>query len=198
MTKPTHFGIASLPGGGQDLAGGYLADMYGHLHLTTRDILHQEADRLNLPTDQETLSHLTSDLQQRNESLGILIVKGFERWEKQKASYVGGLAISGISTVAEAKVLKKRGILLYIDAPQDLRYEWLRARNREFDAMTREQFAEIDRNERDGLIGPNRPQLREVSELADITIPNNGTVDEFMQRIDYVVGKYDQSAWLIL
>ena len=96
--------------------------------------------------------------------------------------------IDSIRNPSEVEVLRKRGgfTLLGIDADPEIRFERSRKRGRENAAGTLEQFLNEERKELDSE-DPAQQQLNATGRLADLTVANNGSLDELHRRLDQIL-----------
>lgn len=89
------------------------------------------------------------------------------------------LLIDGVRTPTDATEAKKAGaILVLIDAPKKIRFERLRARKREGDAQTFEQFLEQEKREWEML------RFRKSLKYVDYKIDNSRSIKELYKKID--------------
>ena len=97
------------------------------------------------------------------------------------------LIIDGIRNPGESDFLRQKFgndyKLIAVDAPQQVRFERFSKRSREGDPQTFEEFVKVD--ERDQ--GKDEPeygqQVRKCIEMADFVIQNDGSLEEFQQKV---------------
>ncbi len=122
-----------------------------------------------------------------------LIKKGNELREKFGPDILGRLimrkvrgrsVIDSIRNTAEVEFFKKQEgfILLAIDAPVELRYERARKRGRDESAATLQEFIEKEREEMTSC--EKGQQLQRCLEMADGVINNDGTLEEFHEKLE--------------
>lgn len=96
----------------------------------------------------------------------------------------GKAVIDSIRNVQEVAFFRKQKgfILLAVDAPIALRYDRVRMRGRDESALT---LAEFEAKEREEMSeSPNGQQLRRCLDLADITIGNDGTLEDLRRKLE--------------
>jgi len=97
--------------------------------------------------------------------------------------------IDSIRHPAEAEVLRRttnRFQLIWLEAPAECRLERIKARGRSGDATTLEELrAQEDREL--GSDDPAAQQLMAVRDLADITLRNDGTLEELQQKLQAIL-----------
>ena len=111
----------------------------------------------------------------------------------EQAKEVGdkNVVIDSIRAIAEAHTLKaNNGILIAIDADQQLRYERIRARQSTSDKVSFEEFMSHENLEMNDP-NPHGMQKAEVMKMADYTIENNGTLEELHQKVEEFLDKYN-------
>lgn len=101
------------------------------------------------------------------------------------------LIIDGVRSPGESDFLRQKFgdsyKLIAIDAPQQIRFERFSKRRRDGDPQTFEEFVKLD--ERDQ--GKDEPeygqQVGKCIEMADFVIQNDGSLEEFQQKVLEVV-----------
>lgn len=145
-----------------------------------RDIL----DRLYLEQSRDNLQDLSLDLRKRfgDDLLALVIAKDVEN-EKNEI-----IAIDGVRREPDIKYLKELpGFhLVYIDADQKIRYERIVKRGENSDD-TQKTFAEFKKDEKKEA----EQQIKGVAKLAELTLDNNGTLDELYQQIEEILLKVE-------
>lgn len=95
--------------------------------------------------------------------------------------------ITSIRTVGEVKLLKDKGMkFIFVDAPIEMRYDRIIKRKREGEeVLTFDQFKAQEDVEKSTKA--TSQQLHLVAKLADFTIINDGTKEEFYAKLDKVL-----------
>ena len=169
-------GLAGTLGAGKDTGAEHLESRHGFLHVSTGDMLRDEARNRNFDTDRNTLIQLGIDLRADYGSQGALIIMAIEKWQRERDRYMGGLVVTGMRAIDEAKEVPERfGTLLFIDAPLEVRYQRMAARQRDNEtSQTLEQFAMHDSMEMEGdLDNPTRPNLRAIMNISHRVLLNS-------------------------
>lgn len=110
-----------------------------------------------------------------------------EAVERLKSSGKEKLLIDGVRTPTDASEAKKAGaVLILIDAPKKIRFERLRARKREGDAQTFEQFLEQEKREWEML------RFRKSLKYVDYKIDNSRSIKELYKKIHSLLEKIQQ------
>ena len=175
-------GIAGPPGSGKDTIAQYLVEVHNFSHVSTGDQLRQEADRLGLDHDRSTLQRLGHEIRQKY-GYDFLFVTALQQ-------AIGRVVFTGIRTVSAAQVLEQNGgVLVYVDAPIDVRYERCESRARET-PLTFERFLELDHMEHEG--GDNLDlSLDRIRPLARFTIINSAEIDQLHFAIDSIISELE-------
>jgi dephospho-CoA kinase len=101
------------------------------------------------------------------------------------------IIVDGIRNPGEVDYLKKtfgnKFLLIAVDAPRELRWERIKARAREGDPKTWEEFLEVD--ERDQGVGEPLygQRVRDCIQMADFLLINDGTPEEINEKVLKIV-----------
>ena len=98
--------------------------------------------------------------------------------------------IDSIRNPEEIKALRKYGsfVLFNVVASSKIRFERIRKRNRPGDPKTYQEFIRLEKQELQSSDEHNQ-QLLECSKLAEYVIKNNGSLEEFHNKIDIILKK---------
>lgn len=172
-------GLAGGIGSGKSAASDYLHREYGAKRLRFSRILEDILDRLHLPCDRKNLQVLGGILRER---FGPdVVVNAFEKdLEKADADIV---VVDGIRYVNEVEMLRRleNSVLVYIDAPQAVRYERSVRRAEKGEAgASFDDFLEAEQRE-------TEIYLPDVRKAADHIIMNDGTMEELFGKLDGII-----------
>jgi dephospho-CoA kinase len=172
MSLPPIIGIAGTLSSGKDTLAEYLVANYGFHHVSTGDMVRAEAMKRYGDIERSTLQIVGPELRAEG-GAGVLVQKAL----KQPRPVI----ITGIRAIGEAKALKAAGgILLFVDAYVEIRYERMKKRTRDAESTkTFEQFAQGERAE--VAAGQNDEDYNQVviQNMADKTINNSGDYETF-------------------
>ncbi len=161
-----------------------VARALGILVIQMGDVVRAEVKARGLKLTEENVGKVANDIRER-ESMGAVALRCVPHIKnaiKNADSKV--VVIDGIRGVAEVKVYKETfGVqftLIAIHAPQKARFEWAMARKREDDIENRESFLQKDERE-------NSWGLPEAMDIADFSIENDCTLEEFKQRVKTIL-----------
>jgi dCMP deaminase len=100
--------------------------------------------------------------------------------------------ITSIGTVGEIEFLRKHtGFkLIFTDAPQRKRFEWIHARRREEDPQTWKDFLEHEKKESKGG-GAKYREFDNTRKKADIILNNNSTIEDLKKKVDKIIKDVD-------
>jgi dephospho-CoA kinase len=182
MNLPQIIGISGTLSSGKDTLAEYLVANFGYTHVSTGDMVRAEATKRYGNIERSTLQIVGPELRAEG-GAGALVSKALEQPRP--------IVITGIRTPGEVKTLKAAGgILLFIDAYAEIRYERMVKRGREDDkggTLTFEEFAQSERAE--VAVGNNDEDYNQVAiqNMADKTINNSGSFETLYQvAIDYL------------
>ncbi|MFN3692479.1 MAG: AAA family ATPase [Candidatus Paceibacteria bacterium] len=179
-------GIAGTDGSGKGTVVDHLVKNYGFAHYSSRAIILEHINAFGLPDTRAQMRLSANELRAKHGN-DFLVTQALKRMQRDG---VHNAIIESIRATAEANTLKSHGgILLAVDANQELRYERVQARRSETDRVSFEQFVaheELEKNDPD----PHGMQKGKVIEMADYTIMNDGTIEELHQAVDAFMQKY--------
>ncbi len=164
--------LTGLARSGKTFASNYLKKK-GFTVITFSSILKEECKKRGLEPNKMNLSKLGDELRKKYGmgALGKIVV------EKITSENV---ILDGSRSPEEIYEIRKKfpdAMVVYIKADPDVRF----SRRNEMDPKTKEEF--FARDERD----IKNKGLSKVIEMADITIENNGTLEEFEKSLDELV-----------
>lgn len=173
-------GIAGLNCSGKDTAAALL-EKEGFVHISLSDIIREEAKKRGMDTSRENLIFLGNNLR-TTQGPEILAKHALEQI-KPNQNYV----ITSIRNPAEVKTLHttEQFTLISIETPIETRWQRMKKRQRTGDGNF-EQFKQREEQELTST-NPTHQQLKKVIDLKDITISNNGTINELKKQIMQVL-----------
>jgi dephospho-CoA kinase len=164
---------------GKDSVGQYLADKHGMQHVSGGDLLRAEA-RLRGATDpisREVLEQTGAELAALY-GQAPLTHRALEQYQDVADQYPGGLVMTGLRRLHEVHYFEEQGgIIWYVDAPLENRFEWATTRKRGDDPALFASFAERDSKELNGETpdGKDGIYILGVKALAQSVIVNDST-----------------------
>lgn len=176
-------GLAGTFASGKDTGAEYIEEKYNYLHVSTGDIVREEAKKLESTTHRDNLFEVANELR-KAKGADILVNRALEAY---RATQKPGVVISGIRNPKEVRSLKQAGgVFIFIDAPIEMRYKRARQRGRLEDNTTLAGFIEQEERELNNA-HPASQNISEVKKLADVIITNDGTPDELQAKIDEAI-----------
>lgn len=165
----------------------HLAAQHGFKHISYGDVLRAEASRQGRDHSRTTLLDIATNLRRKNGPYGLAQL-ALEQWNAKSDLY-RGLTVDGPRAIGDAEGLQNvGGSLLFIDAPIELRYQWMLARSRDDETqLSFDDFVVNDQREWVGDGTPYGPNLRAIKEMAELVIENTGTEGELVNRLDVVL-----------
>jgi len=170
-------GITGQPAAGKDTAASRLEE-HGFLHVSTGDFLRQQLKKQGgEPTSRQAVSDFAKAMREKYGA-------GYPTTELLKKFAGKDIVLSGLRQIVEIETLRsqkdERFVLIAPSAPIEKRYAWARARGREGDDVSFEEFKRMEDYERAGVA----QQVDAVLAMADLIIENDGTIDDLKQKID--------------
>ncbi|MFH0829859.1 MAG: AAA family ATPase [Candidatus Aenigmatarchaeota archaeon] len=186
MEKTVVIGLTGMAGSGKSTAGRYLKEKYGFEFIVMSDIIRAEAERRGFlkHTDLEAQKAIISKFgvlwREETGEDQIVAEKTIEMMKKVKLHKV---AVDGFRSPGEVELFRKtfEGFkLIYVRADPDVR--WKRRLEQDPKAK-RNDFDSRDKRDSQ-MMG-----MREVLEMADMTVENSGPVTELHKNMDKAMHK---------
>ena len=171
-------GVTGYFAAGKDTCAAFLEEQgYHHVSLSQllRDELQRRGEEINLPN----LTAVGNELRNQH-GHGVLARLALEKLEQQQYAVV-----TSIRHPDEVKTLREgcaTFAMIFVDAPQEVRFARSQDRSREGDFPTLEEFAAAEQSQRDGQ-GPATQQLDACRKMADRVLHNGSTREAFLQQI---------------
>lgn len=176
-------GLTGRNASGKGEVAQYLIER-GFFFYSLSDALRDELKRVRKPVTRTNLTWLGNNL--RNEfGPSILAEKIIKKIEDDR-HYV----IDSFRNPEEVQAFRrtKDFVLISIEASPKLRFERMKARNRERDAQTFKEFLDIEQRELKNA-DPTKQNLEACRKLSDLTLSNNGTIAQLHNQINSMVSK---------
>lgn len=174
-------GLVGKPGSGKTTAARYLARRHGFYHYEGSDGLREHAQRhgalLFTPEDY----HIFHDKLQKKLGDDILAQTLLSRSEPR-------LVFAGMRALANAQALQAAGgLIVALDCPLEQRF----ARVDHNGLKYPKEFADFQQAEEDVVYSPYgfATQIKQIMELADITIDTSKSLDETQRHIDELIAR---------
>ena len=186
-------GLTGKNGSGKTAVSEYLKSR-GFEYFSLSDAIREEIRKRGGEITREILIEVGNELR-REFGPGILAERIFDRLESDR-NYV----IDSIRNPHEVKVLQRRKdfTLMSLEADQTIRFERSRRRMREGAVQTFEEFVEEEIRELDSG-DPANQQLIATGQMADLTVTNNGTLQEMYRKLDEllpaVMSRFERPGW---
>ncbi len=169
-------GLTGRMGSGKGTAAEHLKKTYKARQFIYSDILADVFRRLHIEVTRANLQALGKCLR---EGMGTEVLVDAMKGDLENAKD-NVLLVDGLRYVNEAEMLRgfKDNLLIFIDAPEELRYDRLRKRAQKGEgAMTFKEFQERE-------AADTEKELAELKKMADCVVENTGSVKELCDAID--------------
>ncbi len=174
--KPDLIGISGTFASGKDTIAEFLVRDFSFTHASTGDMVRKVATEKYGSIERPVLVKTATELRYAN-GAGALVEEALKESRP--------LVITGIRSMGEAKALKAAGgILLFVDAPVEVRYQRVKSRQRDNETeLTLQQFQANE--EKEMYAGPNDEDfnIRGIGEMADIHVENTLPLDEYVALV---------------
>ncbi|MCX5749437.1 MAG: AAA family ATPase [Candidatus Saganbacteria bacterium] len=171
-------GLTGLNASGKGTIADFLKEK-GFVYYSLSDIVREEATALGMDHSRESLIFAGNKLR-KDFGPSVLAKKIAEKLRQANTSKA---VIDSIRNLAEIAELRKLPgfVLIAADAPPEVRFERARSRGRIGFERTLEDFIAVEQKE--NTSDPDRQQLAACLKAADITVSNEGTVEELKIKL---------------
>lgn len=179
-------GLTGKNGSGKGEVARFLQERGFHYY-SLSDVLREEAAREKKELSRDTLVELGNRLRGQH-GPGVLAEKIFTRLDPEK-NYV----IDSVRHPSEVQVLRRRTdfMLACVKAPERLRFERLKQRNREKDPQTFEEFIALESKEATSEQTSDQ-QLDKAIALADVVVENTGPLKTLHEKVRDVLLEFSK------
>ena len=169
------YGLAGTFASGKDTLAEWL-EHNGFFHVSTSDIVRDGAQDKYGSTDRKFLFEYANETRQKD-GAGVLV-------DMALGMAIGNsqVAISGIRSVGEVESLKAAGgILVFVDAPINIRYERAHKRGRDEETVSFEAFKASEEKELNKPKDSSKAKqnIGVVREMADVLLINDADLGTF-------------------
>lgn len=173
-------GITGTLGAGKGTIVEYLVKNKGFQHYSVRQYLIEEIEKRGLPVNRDSMTSIANELRAANTPYYIVA-----ELYKQALKSGKDAVIESIRTPGEVKFLQKQGnfILIAVDADPKTRFDRIKIRKSATDQIDFETFLANEKREMT-TEDPNKQNLQKCIQMADITLHNDGSIDELIQQLE--------------
>jgi len=197
-------GITGTMGAGKGAVVDYLMQKHDYGHASARTFLTAEVKRRGMPVVRESMRFVADDFRKNYQPTNGYIMLGLLKEAEELIAGSGpdgkkhpGAVIESIRTIPEIETLRAARaddfIFWAVDANQQMRYERIVKRGSETDNVTFEEFVAAE--ERESITGEKEPwrgNLPGCIAAADITVKNEGTLEELHAAIEKALQQSEQ------
>lgn len=178
-------GLTGPIAGGKGVVAEWLKEQ-GFFYSSTSDRVREEVRRRGGEITRERLQKVADELR---EKYGPAVLA--ERTWRIVVSQVNPRAvIDSIRGEAEVDFLKKKEgfFLIGVTAPARLRFERMRARGRESDPQTWEEFLKVDQRDHKSGQGKRGRDIKKCLAKADLVLVNDKRKEDLIKEVEKVIG----------
>lgn len=189
MKTPKIIGIAGTLGAGKDTASSLLESSLNYMHISTSDMVRAESVRVHRSIDRDKLQATARSIRIA-EGAGALSLRAIQQFRTERLSReLGGVIVSGIRAVGEAEAVQDNGgVVLFIDAPVEVRHARIASRRREGEVTaTLQEFIDFETQELTGASASDQ-SINGIRVIANHIITNSGDVGDFNADLHLALG----------
>ncbi|MEM5853255.1 MAG: AAA family ATPase [Candidatus Aenigmatarchaeota archaeon] len=178
-------GITGTIGSGKEVVRKILESKFSCYSVTLSSVI---LAHVKVKPDRSTLQDLGNELRKKYGNF-ILAKLATDYLQRDKEMII----VDGIRNPGEVDYLKKtfgnKFFLIAVDAPRELRWERIKARGKEGDPKSWEEFISVD--ERDQGVGEplHGQRVRDCMNMADFLIINDSTIEDLERKVSEVIKK---------
>lgn len=183
MSKPI-IGVTGTFASGKDTVAEVLEQEYNVLHVSTGDIVREKSMERHGSIERNPYLQETATYFRKEYGGDYFVREAYKRFLEVEDKY-HAVVITGIRSLGEARAIHDLGgVLVQVIAPIEVRYERMVSRQRDQETkMTLEEFKASEANERTGGDDDASFNIDKIAEMADVTIENAGSFEEFKENI---------------
>lgn len=191
-TNTKIIGLAGTFASGKDTLAHYLVQHYNYLHVSTSDMVRQEA-LIQRGSIERPVLHEVADHLRRTHGAGVMVelaIKTFEAKCAEREDYKG-LVVSGLRSLGEAKAIKAAsGTLVFTDAPIEIRYERMVSRQRDSETkLTLNEFRAQEAKELETAGDSDESfNILGIRDMSDVRLTNDTDLDEYLRSAVQALG----------
>ncbi len=151
------------------------------------DVIREKTHEWGLSLTRENLQDVGDTLRQK---FGSSIMAELATQEVKKHPHQH-FVIDSVRNPAEVAYIKKhfQAFVIGITASSEKRFAMMKARGREWDPKTLEEFQKLEKRDRGVGQEDYGQQVEKCLHMADIIIDNNGNYEEFKRNLNYFLEK---------
>ena len=180
------YGVTGFFCSGKDTMAEVL-EARGFAHVSLSDMIREELRERGIEITIPNLTEVGNELR-REQGPGVLGERALARIDSSR-----DWVVTSIRHPAEVEALRKNPdfVMVFVDAPQRLRFERSLGRAREGDPITFEEFAAEEERQMSAQAGdPAAQALAACREMANERIENDSTLEEFIDRINHLLARH--------
>lgn len=179
--KKVILGFVGLPCVGKGTAIEYLVKKHGFFYSSTSDEIREEIRRRGQEITRDSLQRTAGEMRQKHGP----DIWARRAWEKVLASSKDRAVVDAIRAVAEIEFLKEQSgfKLVAVSANAKIRFQRMKARHREGDPQTWQEFLAMEERDRHAE-GRN---IDTCLQMADFELKNNGIIEELEKKLEKIL-----------
>jgi len=171
---PQIIGLAGTFAAGKDTISDALERDFEYHHISTGDMVREVARVRHNSIERPILYQTAADLR-CEEGPGAMVIEALKHPERP-------IIVTGLRSLGEAKEIKKAGgLLVFVDAPIEIRYQRMQSRARDEEArLSLEAFEAFEKTEMYSGESDSDFNIRGIGEIADVVIDSSRELEAFI------------------
>lgn len=180
-------GVTGTHGSGKGEVAKYLVASKGFKHYSSRDVIVEEILRRGLPVNRDSMNLVANDMRRRDPAY-----PQTESYKRIVAEHAENAVLESIREIAGAELIKSHGgFIIAVDANPHVRYERVVERKSATDHVDFDTFIAQENREMTAT-DPTKQNVSAIMAMADVTLRNEGTLEEFHAQIDAALARFGQ------
>jgi dephospho-CoA kinase len=174
-SPPEIIGVAGTFASGKDLLAHYLSEHYGYTHPSTSELVRNIAMKERGSVERPVLYDV-AEKYRKEHGAGVFVQMSLKAPRPT--------IITGLRSLGEAKAIKAAGgVMVFIDAPIEVRYERMVNRDRDAETqLTLAEFKDFEATEMYSGDDDSDFNLKGIKEMADFVFDSSPSRQEFLHN----------------
>lgn len=174
-------GLSGTFSAGKDTVANAIVDRFKYNHVSTSEMVRKVASERYRSVERPVLYKTANELRSDKGAAALVI---------EALNEPRPLIVSGLRSLGEARAIKQYGgLLVFIDAPVEVRYERMKLRTRDSEVnLSLEEFKLGEQKEWYSGSGEADFNLRGIKALADVVIDSSVPIGEFIEDVYEKIG----------
>lgn len=181
-------GLSGTLSSGKNSLAEHLEQKFGLMVISTADMVREVAMAQKGSIERPVLYETANELRKTYGS-AVLVERSIDRYHNSIRNYAG-VVVSDLRSIGEAQKIKELGgVLVFVDAPIETRYQRMVSRKRDGEStVSLEEFKKNEEKEMNGDSYNSDFSIAKIRDAADVKLMNSGAIEEFFDTAEKALG----------